>query len=196
MSQPEPRSISDDATRLIGQLGDAEGSAARRLLPLVYKELRALAQSYFDHQRPDHTLQPTAVVHEAFVRLVGNTQIAWEGRSHFLAVAAKAMRNVLADHARRKWSAKRGGDWERITLSDIGSSGSNHSFDVCNLDGALEDLETLNERHARIVELRFFGGLTVPQVGLVLDVTERTVRREWRLARAWLRERLAEGETA
>jgi RNA polymerase sigma-70 factor, ECF subfamily len=185
-----------EITQLIQQLCDDTGAAAERLLPLVYQELRALAQSFFEGQRPDHTLQPTALVHEAFIRLVGNTEIQWESRSHFLAVAAKAMRNVLSDHARGRRAAKRGGDWQRVTLSGIGSDAGARAYDACDIDEVLKELADLNERHARIVELRFFAGLTVNEAAAVLGVSERTIRGEWRLARAWLRQRLGTGEPA
>ena len=196
MGEAHRKTRPGEVTQLIQQLRDETGTAAERLLPLVYQELRSLAQSCFQDQRPDHTLQPTALVHEAFIRLVGNTEIQWEGRSHFLAVAAKAMRNVLADYARARRAEKRGGDWQRVTLSGIGSDSGTRAYDAQDIDEALKELAELNERHARIVELRFFAGLTVVEAAGVLGVSERTIRGEWRLARAWLRHRLGTGEPA
>lgn len=188
MNVTEPRQT--QVTRLIGEIQDGHDSAAERLLPLVYPELRALAADHFRGQRPDHTLQPTALVHEVFIRLVGNTTIEWEGKSHFFAVAARAMRNVLADHARSRRTAKRGGDWERLTLSGVGGEGQDREYDALDIHEALEQLTEWNERLGKIVELRFFAGLNVEEAAHVLGVAERTVRREWRLARAWLLEHL------
>ncbi len=170
-----------------------DGRLSSDLLPKVYEELRAQAEAFLNGQRPGHTLQPTALVHEAYLRLVGNQAIRWEGRSHFVALAAKAMRHVLADHARSHRAAKRGGEWGRVTLSGIGTDGHDSAYDALDIDEALEKLAALNERHARIVELRFFGGLTVEEVAEVLGVSERTVRGEWRLCRAWLRQQLEGG---
>ena len=196
MEETGARPSSNEVTRLIEKMRDGSNSAAQRLLPLVYHELRALAQSYFDRQRRDHTLQPTALVHEAFIRLVGNPDMQWEGRSHFLAVAAKAMRNVLADHARARRRLKRSPGGDRVTLSGIGGEEADRAFDALDIDEALDELARLNERHAQIVELRFFGGQTIAEAARVLGIAERTVRSEWRLTRAWLRQRLGAGESA
>ena len=185
-----------DVTRLIARLKDDGDAAARHLLPLVYQELRALAQSFFNNERPGHTLQPTAVVHEAFIRLVGDTPISFQGRSHFFMAAAKAMRHVLTDHARHRRAAKRGGDWQRVTLSGIGSDASDRAFDSVEIDEALTELEEQNQRWAQIVELRFFCGMTVAEVADTLGISERTVSAEWRLARALLRRSLGKGEPA
>jgi len=182
MGTSETELTAGEVTRLIGQLRDGGDTAARRLLPLVYGELRALAQAFLNGEAPGHTLQPTALVHEAFVKLSGNADARWEDRAHIFAVAAMAMRSVLTDHARRKRTAKRGGAWQRVTLSGIGSDARDRAFDACDLDEALEDLGKLSERQAHIVELRFFGGLTAVEVAQVLEVSERTVRGDWRLA--------------
>lgn len=166
------------------------------LIPQIYPMLRAQAQAVLEGQRAGDTLQPTVLVHEAFIRLMGNDAITWEGRSHFLAVAAKAMRNILADHARARRASKRGGDWARVTLTGIGTDGQSRAFDALDIDEALERLAALNERQARLVELRFFGGLTEEEAATVLGISERTARGEWRLCRAWLRQQLGGGESA
>ena len=182
-------------TALLSRVRDQDDSAAAALLPMVYAELRALAGSYFAAQRPDHTLQPTALVHEAFVRLVGNEDLEFESRGHFFAIAAKAMRNVLADHARRHRALKRGGEGDRarMTLSGIASDSGEAEFDVADIDRALDELAALNERQARVVELRFFAGLTIEQIAGLLGVGKRTVDADWQFARAWLRSRLGRG---
>jgi RNA polymerase sigma factor (TIGR02999 family) len=189
------RTTPGDVTRLVQQQQEGDREAADRLLQLLYRELRSQAAAYFGSDRAGHTLQPTALVHEAFLRLVGNVEIQWEGRSHFFAVAAKAMRHVLADHAKARRAQKRGGDWNRVTLGRVGTDDETQVFDAADLHEALEELAKLSERQARIVELRFFGGLTVPEAARVLEVSERTVRGEWHLARAWLRHRLGKGQS-
>ncbi|MCC7293584.1 MAG: sigma-70 family RNA polymerase sigma factor [Phycisphaerales bacterium] len=171
-----------------------DGRVSEELLSRVYEELRAQARAFLDGRCPGNTLQPTALVHEAYLRLVGNQDIKWEGRSHFVAVAAKAMRHVLADHARARRATKRGGEWGRVSLSGIGTDGREVTFDALDIHEALEKLAALNERHARIVELRFFGGLTEEEAAQVLGVSERTVRGDWRLCRAWLRQQLGDGQ--
>lgn len=188
MTDP-PRS---QATQLVAAMNAGDRSARDALLPLLYADLRAQAMAYFRAQRADHTLQPTALVHEALLRIMGSDKIEWESRSHFLAVAAKAMRNVLADHARRRRAEKRGGAWERVTLTGLGSDGGERRIDALDLDEALDALGRINERQAQIVELRFYGGLTVEEVAHVLEVSPRTIELDWRMARAWLRNRLDE----
>jgi RNA polymerase sigma factor (TIGR02999 family) len=178
-------------TLLLGSLGNHDAGAREALLRLLYNDLRAQASRYFRAQRADHTLQPTALVHEAFMRIAGNASIAFEGRSHFLAVAAMAMRNVLADHARRRRAEKRGGrERERVTLTGLGSDDGERVIDALDLDEALAALHREDERQAKIVELRFYGGLSVDEVAHVLGVSPRTVDLDWRMARAWLRTRL------
>lgn len=173
-------------TRILATMRCGDDSAARRLLPLVYEELRAIAGELFQDQPPDHTLQPTALVHEVYVRLVNHQQTEWIDRAHFLAVAAKAMRNLLIDHARKRKAAKRGSGGERLTLDAVLDSAAERSIDLLALDEALETLGRLHERQARVVELRFFGGLTVPGAAQVLEVSPATVDNDWRMARAWL----------
>lgn len=171
----------------------SDESATERLIPTVYAQLRALAATYLNDQGAANTLQPTALVHEAFVRLLGNTELSYESRAHFFATAAKAMRYVLADHLRRRNAHKRGGDWGRVTLSGVTPAADEAPIDASDIDTALEALAALNERQARVVELRFYGGLTVEQISLVLGVGKRTVDADWQFARAWLRGRLERG---
>ena len=173
------------------QRGDA--AAADRLLPLVYDELRAMAGSYMARRPPGHTLQPTALVHEAYLRLAGSEGDAWQSRAHFMAVAGRAMRQILINHARDKAAAKRGGDRDRVTLDEAVAISDVRELDVIALDLALSKLADLNERQARIVELRFFGGLTIPEASHVLGVGTTTVEDDWRLAKAWLSRELEGG---
>lgn len=183
-------------TALLTRIRQDDDAAAADLLPLVYQELRALAGSYFQAQRANHTLQPTALVHEAFVRLVGNEDLEYESRGHFFAIAAKAMRHVLADHARQRRAQKRGGGEPRarVTLSGIDSNADESDVDVAHIDEALDALAVLNERQARVVELRFFAGLTIEQIAELLGVGRRTIDADWQFARAWLRDQLLSEE--
>lgn len=164
---------------------------------MVYDELRMLASSFFKRQQAGHTLQPTALVHEAYAKLVisgpeMSGESKWTSRAHFFAVAAKAMRQILANHARERRAAKRGGDWHRVTLSEALTPSGQRDLDLVALDEALEDLAALDERQARIVELRFFAEMTIEEISHVLGVSVSTVEREWRMARAWLSGRLRE----
>ncbi len=174
-----------EVTQLLGQLAEGHGSAAERLLPLVYEDLRELARNYFNRQEAGHTLQPTALVHEAFIKLV-DTSSRWRDRAHFYAVAATALRQILIDHARRKRAEKRGGQWERVTLSNVLTPGGDEAIDVLALDEILGRLAALDPRQHRIVELRFFAGLSEEEIGGVLGVSRTTVQTEWRSAKAWL----------
>ena len=184
-----------EATRILNALAErsGEGSAQRdRLLELVYDALRRVAATFLADERPDHTLQPTALVHEAYLKLVGQESVSWEGRSHFMALAAQAMRRILVDHARGRGREKRGGDWQRIELEPEFAPGAEEPRDLLALDGALQRLAEVSERQARVVELRFFGGLSTEVTAQVLGVSERTVVREWRFAKAWLTASLGE----
>ena len=175
-----------EATGILSQLTEGDASAAASLMPLVYGELRALAQSYFQLERPDHTLEPTGLVHEAFVRLIDQTRVKWRSRAHFFAVAATAMRRILADHARRHRAAKRGAGQKRVPLTTLPTPSGGSLVVLVDLDDVLERLASLDARQYKIVELRFFGGLTVAQVAEVLSVSKTTVESEWRMVRAWL----------
>lgn len=190
--------MSHEATMILQQMGDGDAAAAQRLLPLVYEELRALAGSHFRHQRPDHTLQPTALVHEAFVRLIDQPEDKWNDRAHFFAVAATAMRQILMDHARRKKADKRGGGggWGRIELEHAAGEAQRESdIDIIALDEALSKLAELDGggRKHRIVELRFFGGLSMDEIATSLGVSKTTVESDWRAARAWLAAEVSKG---
>lgn len=182
-----------DITRILQRASDGDDSAVNRLMPLVYDELRALAESYLQRERPDHTLQATALVHEAYVRLVRQEDVEWKNRAHFFAVAAQAIRRILVDHARTRQRAKRGGDRQRVRLDEDVALLEERELDLLALDEALGRLATLHERQARIVELRFFGGLGLKEVAEILEVSPRTVDGDWSMARAWLRRELRSG---
>lgn len=189
MGEPE------DLTHLLVAARDGDSRAADRLLPQVYGELRILAETMLRQERPDHTLQATALVHEAYLKLVDQTRAQWRDRAHFFAVAAQALRRILVDHARARDRKKRGHGRVRVPLQDDLAVFYERQVDLCALDEALRHLEAKHPEHARIVEMRFFAGLTVDEVASVLDVTARTVAYKWRFARAWLRQALSE-ETA
>ncbi len=177
------------ATLLLQRLSTGDSDAGRQLLPLLYDELRAIAGRQFRGQRSDHTLQPTALVHEAFVKMMGSPASGWQDRKHFCAVAATAMRQILVNHARDRSAQKRGGGAEAVLLNEEVAGSSKPSappVDVLALNEALEKLKEIDERKHRIVELRFFGGLTVDEIADVLEVSKSTIEAEWRVARAWL----------
>lgn len=166
--------------------GDAR---SQTLFQSLYRDLRALAGSMLRDESPGHTLPPTGLVHEAFIRLSSQEKSDWKSRSHFFAAGAMAMRRILVDHARKRRSLKRGGDVPRVVDSEARLTAQDDD-DVLLVHEALEDLERLNKRHSQILELRFFGGLTEPEIAEVLGVSERTVRRDWQFCRSWLRGRL------
>ena len=162
-------------------------------MPLVYDELRRLAASYIRRERPGQTLQATALVHEAYVRLIGEKAQNWQNRTHFLAIAALSMRQILVQRARARHAAKRGGDPERITLDErllAAPAGNAQEVDLVALDAALEKLAALDQRQSKVVELRYFGGLSVEEAADVLGISPATVKRDWTLARAWLKREL------
>lgn len=160
-------------------------------MPLVYRQLRALAGNYMKRERSGHTLQPTALVHEAYIRLIDNSRIDWKGKTHFLAIAAKEMRRVLIDSAKSKGRRKRGGGLHQITLNEGIFQNEAHPVDVLDLHEALERLRELNARQAQVAELRFYAGMTGKEIAEVVGVTERTVKNDWRVAKAWLRTELS-----
>ena len=185
---PDP---TEDVTELLNRMRDGDAAAADRAMAILYKELRALAGRFMARERADHTLQPTALVNEAFLRLVGQRQIEWRSRAHFLGVAAQAMRRVLVDHARRQAAAKRmSGPVTTVTVA--APSMGERTLDLLVLNDALERLTAVNGRPGRIVELRFFAGLEVEEVAEVLGVSVATVKRDWRFAKAWLGRALSE----
>jgi len=175
--------------------GDGEGRGVDTLLPEAYEELHTLAEGYMRQERPDHTLRPTALINEAYMRLAGRESARWKDRSQFLAVAAQAMRRVLVDHAKYHQRKKRTGDRKRMPLHDTMLLCEERNIDVLALDEALSDLQTINPEHARLVELRFFAGLTIEETAKTLGVSTSSVERTWRCARAWLFRRLSKGDT-
>jgi RNA polymerase sigma factor (TIGR02999 family) len=189
-----------EVTILLEGVGRGDSQAAARLMELVYEQLRGLAAAYAAQQRPDHTLQPTALVHEAFVKLVQSPSARFNDRTHFFAVAATAMRQILTDYARAERAAKRGGAgaggagtagaWERITLDQADFPSDDNQLDLLALDDALGELARFDQRKHRVIELRFFGGLSVEEVATVLNLSKTTVESEWRSARAWLLARM------
>jgi len=184
-----------DVTLILKKATDGDTSAVDQLLPLVYDELRALAQDYLLRERPDHTLQATALVHEAYIRLIKQEDVEWKSRAHFFAVAAQAIRRILVDHARTHGRQKRGGGCRRVELTEDVAESPQTSVDLVALDEALKELGRLDSRQARIVELRYFGGLTLKEVAEVIGVSQRTVDGDWAMARAWLRRAIAEDAT-
>jgi RNA polymerase sigma-70 factor, ECF subfamily len=176
----------DQITQLLIAWRNGEAQALDELMPLVHRELKRIARNFMRRQNAGHTLQTTALVNEAFVRLVDTDKVNWQDRSHFFAISARLMRRVLVDAARRKNSAKRGGERIQVTLADDVRSTESDHVDVVAIDEALGRLAAMNERQCRIVELRYFGGLTEDEIADTLNISSRTVRRDWNLARAWL----------
>jgi RNA polymerase sigma factor (TIGR02999 family) len=187
-------------TEIVTRLGSSAGQQApstEELFPLVYGELRRLAQRYLQGEAPGHTLQPTALVHEAYLKLVDQTRANWKGRSHFFAVGAQVMRRLLVDHARERRAQKRGGDRQRVTMAEWlepEAAADVPLEEIIGLNRAVDKLATVDPREARIVVMRFFGGLTMEQIAAVLGLGKRTVEGNWRHARAWLRRELEMGD--
>ena len=177
-------------TDLLVEWSKGDQAALDQLLPLVYGELRRLARSYLRRERPDHTLQATALVHEAFLRLVDQHSVSWQNRAHFFGIASQMMRRILVNHALARRAAKRGGFAEKLSIDEAMGLEDRREVDLIELDDALKELETLDPRQTRIVELRFFGGLSVEETAEVLDLSPATVKREWSTAKLWLRRRL------
>lgn len=173
-------------TRLLIRLTEGDNAALDALLPAVYDELRRLAANYLRRERVGHTLQPTALVHEAYLRLVDQTRVEWQNRAHFFGVAAQMMRRILVDHARGQQAEKRGGDVQKISLDENIDVSALRASELVALDEALERLAELDPQKSRLVELRFFGGLSVEETAEVMGVSAPTVKRHWRLAKAWL----------
>ena len=176
----------DQATRLLAAVGRGEAGAAEELFALVYEDLRRVAAAYLSRERQGHTLQPTALVHEAYCRLVDAEGLDFADRHHFYAVAARAMRRILVDHARRRNAAKRGGGAGKVPLDRLPELPDERDAWLAALDQVLADLERLDSRQAKVVELRFFGGLTIDETAATLGVFHATVERDWKMARAWL----------
>ncbi len=182
----------EDMTALLVRASEGDSRAADELLPLVYDRLRALAGDLMRSERVDHTLQPTAVVHEAYLKLVDQRRARWEDRAHFFSVAAQALRRILVDHARSHARVKRSGKWHKVQLDEGLIAEYEKTIDLLSLDDALCRLAEQDAQRARVVELRFFGGLTIDEVAAVLEVSTRTVERQWQYARAWLYRELAD----
>ena len=178
---------------LLRAWGTGNAQARDDLVPLGYRELRRRAAAYLRHEPAGHTLQPTALVHEAYARLLGDQPVAWEGRAHFFGIASRVMRRVLVEHARERGAAKRGGGAVRVSLHDGLEATSPRDCEMLLLDQALEELTQLDERQAAIVELRYFGGLSEQEVAALLGLSRATVTRAWRGARAWLFRRITAG---
>jgi RNA polymerase sigma-70 factor, ECF subfamily len=188
---PEPPRSDNSVTAMLVQLSAGNREVEAQLIPQVYGELRRLAARYMRHERGEHTLQPTALVNEAYAQLVKQPQVPWQSRAHFFATASTLMRHILVDHARKRLSAKRGGMQHQITLDEEVLQAENRTLDVLVLHEALEHLAKLDPRQARIVELHFFGGLNFEEIAEVLELSERTVKRDWTMARAWLKRELS-----
>jgi len=195
---PQPGSLPGDPTitDLLARWRSGDERALQALIPIVYSELRSLAHHYLRQERPDHTLQSTALVHEAYVRLVGREPPTLQNRSHFFGVAARLMREILVDHARGVRAAKRGDGAPTIALDEIENVAQRVDVDLLQLDDALTELARFDERQSRIVELRFFSGLSIDETAEVLDISPATVSREWTTARAWLYRQMSRSGTS
>ena len=178
----------DEVTKLLNDMRAGDETSPEKLLEIVYDDLRRLAGAYMQNERSDHTLQATALVHEAYMRLVDWKNVSWQNRAQFFSVAAEVMRKVLIDHARARQAQKRRG--HKLVLDDAISLPDQKPIDLIALDEALQSLETLDPRQARIVELRFFGGLSIEETAYILNISESTVRREWTFAKAWFQREL------
>lgn len=183
---PIPSLPPQEVTQLLVDWGNGNQAALDRLMPVVYTELRQLAHWYMRRERPDHTMQTTALIHEAYLRLVDQNQVRWQHQAHFFGIAARLMRQILIEHARSHTRAKRGGGVGTISLDEAAIVSQARATELLALDDALERLATIDPRKSRVVELRFFGGLSVEEAAIVLNVAPNTVLRDWRLAKAWL----------
>jgi RNA polymerase sigma factor (TIGR02999 family) len=184
---------SERITQLLESVRQGDGAAADELLPIVYEELRRIAAGYLRRERREHTLQPTALVHEAYLRLVDQRGQHWQNRAHFVGIAARMMRRILVDYARRRLAGKRAGEAVRVTLDESLDAPAERDADLVALDDALRELEAVDPQLSRVVELRYFGGLTTREAAEALGISTRTLEREWATARAWLRERVLGG---
>jgi len=183
-------STQGEITQLLADWSEGDEAALKRLLPLVYGELHKLANLYMRRERQDHTLQTTALVHEAYLRLVGQQNVQWQTRAHFFAVAARVMRNILVDHARGRGRAKRGDGKPELPLGDAAVMSDERADELVAVNTALDSLTAVDPRKGRVFELRYFGGMSVDEAAEALRVSPATVTRDWRMARAWLRREL------
>jgi len=184
------QAASESVSDLLVLMGQGNREAEMRLMERVYPELRRLARAYLRRERFGHSLQATALVNEAFLRLAGEWRDGWRGHAHFMAVSAQVMRRVLVDHARARLAQKRGGGDVRMTLAETDTAADEKGLETLAIHEALERLAKMNERHAKVVEMKFFGGMSHGEIGLVLNTSERTVNRDWEAARAWLHSQL------
>jgi RNA polymerase sigma factor (TIGR02999 family) len=182
----------DEVTRLLRDWGSGNQEALEKLVPLIYNELRHLAHNCLYRERPSHTLQTTALVHEAYLKLIDQRDARWQNRAHFFAIAAQAMRRILVDSARRRTAVKRGGPAENLPLDEAANVSLEPDPILLPLDEALNKLAEIDPQQSRIVELRFFGGLTIEETAEVMSLSSDTIKREWAMARAWLRQTLAD----
>jgi RNA polymerase sigma factor (TIGR02999 family) len=189
-----PQQSDDQPTELLRAWNQGDESARERLIPLLYGELHRLARRYMRQERPDHTLQPTALVHEAYLRLIDVNRVEWRNRTHFMALAAQMMRRILVESARSRHRQKRGGDVVLVALDDAHDVGQQRGVDVVALSDALTALAAVDLRMSQVVELRFFGGLSVDETAAVLNVSPETVMRDWKTAKAWLLRELSQTE--
>lgn len=188
--------MADDVTTILNRLTAGDSGSAGRLAELVYDDLRSLADRFLSRETRGHTLGATDLVNEVYLKLVNQTQVHWQGKTHFFAVGAQAMRRILVDHARTKQRQKRGGGRRKIELRDDFVAGDDNPDEILAIDEAITKLAALDRDHARIVECRFFGGMKNAEIAQLLGVTSRTVERHWTVIRAWLRRELAEGSTS
>ncbi|MGI8788259.1 MAG: sigma-70 family RNA polymerase sigma factor [Pyrinomonadaceae bacterium] len=186
--------LQHEVTQILHDWSDGDGDAPARLMPFVYDQLRRQARNYLAKERGEHTLQPTALVHEAYLRLVDQTRVSWQNRAHFYGIAANMMRRILVDHARAHATGKRGGAVIRLSIDDVQIPLEQRATDLIALDEALEKLAEFDERRSKIIELRFFGGLSNNEIAEALNVSRRTVLRDWKTARLWLYRELAENK--
>lgn len=189
MREPEPK----DVTKLLVKWSKGDSAALDALIPLVYGELRRLARHYLQREKQNHTLSSTSLVHEAYLRLITQTEVSWQNRAHFFGVASQMMRRILVDHARKYAYAKRGGGATTLALDETLCSPQRRDIDLVALDDALNSLAKLDQRQSRLVELRFFGGLSIEETSEVLGVSTPTVKRDWASARAWLFREISRG---
>jgi RNA polymerase sigma-70 factor, ECF subfamily len=186
--------VSQDVTQLLADWSNGDQAALDKLLPLVNTELRQLARRYMRRENPDHTLQTSALVNEAYLRLIDQKSVRWQNRAHFFGIAAQLMRRILIDHARKHHYAKRGGGALKVSLNEAAAVTEARATELLAIDEALEKLTAMDSRKGRIVELRFFGGLSLEETAEVLGISSPTVQREWRAAKAWLHRILSEGK--
>lgn len=186
--------LPEGVTQLLERWSQGDEEALDQLMPLVYDELHRLAGAYLRRERGEHTLQPTALVNEAYLKLVRQRNIRWQNRAQFFGVAAQLMRRILVDHARANYAAKRGGERVNVSLKNIGAFGTQPTADVLALHDVLNRLAKIDPDQSRIVELRFFGGLTIEEAAEVMQVSHSTVEREWKIAKAWLKRELTKSE--